>query len=677
MNKNNVLKISILFYLFFSAALSAQQADTIQLLYDIPEIIVTERRNASETRSTTPLQVLNVDKIGQLNALQVSDAIKHFSGVAVKDYGGIGGLKTVSVRSLGANHTAVNYDGITVSDVQTGQIDIGRFSLDNVELISLNSGQSDNIFLPARSFASASILNIRTLSPVFSKGERINGKLGLKAGSFGLINPALHLNAKINPKFSATFSGEYLFSHGEYPFDFQYGTSKNDSTETLKRKNTDVKNLRLETALYGNLSEKETAFLKAYYYQSERGLPGNVTYYNPQNNSSQRVWDNTFFAQAHYRKEFSTHLTFQTNGKYNWTSMRYLDAAHLNAEGKIDNTYAQQEYYLSASLLYRTFENLSFSFSSDGFVNTMRSDLQNFAYPARYSLLSVLVAKYINNHILATTGILNTLIKETVKTGNAPENHTHFSPYISCSLKPFLLHDLRLRFFYKDIFRLPTFNDLYYTNVGNTSLKPETARQYNIGLTYTATLGKYIPFFSVSIDTYRNDVKNKIVALPSKKDIFLWSMINFGEVLITGVDLNIETNIRPTKKIGIILGRSYSYQRALNVSDSNDKYTYLHQIPYTPRISGSGKTGIETPWINVFYSLVWSGHRYTFPQNYAANRLEGYSDHSISLARDFSLLFGKLSTNLELLNLSNKNYQVVRGFPMPGRSVRASISLNF
>ena len=676
MIKTKAKHINLFVCLLSFLSLPAQQPDTTRI-YDIPEITVIEKQNASEIRSTTPFQILSADKIGQLNALLISDAIKHFSGVTVKDYGGIGGLKTVSVRSLGANHTTVNYDGIAISDVQTGQIDIGRFSLDNVESISLNSGQSDNIFLPARSFASASVLNIRTLSPQFQENERLKGKAVFKSGSFGLINPALTINGKINSTFSSAFSGEYMYSNGEYPFEFRYGTNENDSTEILKRKNTDVRNIRLETAIYGNFSEKENACFKAYYYQSERGLPGNVTFYNPQNNSNQRVEDKTFFAQAHYRREFSKYLAFQANGKYNWSWMHYLDSEYLSTSGKIDNTYAQQEYYLSASLLYRAFERLSFSFSSDGFVNTMDSDLEGFAYPARCSLLSVAAVKYAGNRVLATASILNTLVKEEVKYGTLPENHNHFSPYFSLSIKPFLSQDLRVRVFYKNIFRLPTFNDLYYTNVGNTALKPETTQQYNVGLTYTASIGPYVPVVSATVDAYHNAVDNKIVALPSKKDIFLWSMINFGKVSVNGIDLNVETTIQATKKLAFIAGTSYTYQRALNETDQTDRYTYKHQIPYTPRVSGSAKAGMETKWVNVYYSLIWSGHRYTFPQNYTANRLEAYSDHSLSFSRDFKLSIGKLSASIEALNLSDKNYQVVRGFPMPGRSFRVSMGLSF
>lgn len=131
---------------FLSIPLFAQQqkVDTTHT-YSIPEITVSDIYQTREVRSTAPLQVFSKDALKNLHALQVSDAVKHFAGVTVKDYGGIGGLKTVSIRSLGAQHTAVGYDGITLTDCQTGQIDIGRFSLDNVDRLSLNNGQSDNI----------------------------------------------------------------------------------------------------------------------------------------------------------------------------------------------------------------------------------------------------------------------------------------------------------------------------------------------------------------------------------------------------------------------------------------------------------------------------------------------------------------------------------------------------
>lgn len=663
-----------------SYAVACAKVDTTKV-YQIGEVTVTEHFRNTEIRSSAPLQILSSKQIDKLNVLQVSDAVKYFSGVTVKDFGGIGGLKTVSVRSLGAAHTAVSYDGITVTDVQTGQIDIGRFSLDNVDLLSLSNGQSDNIFQPARLFASASVLNIRTLSPRFINNKSFNGKLSLKSGSFGLLNSSFLFQKMINPKLSASLSGEWLSAHGRYPYLLHYSYLGNGVSAVKKRVNTDVQNLRLEGALYANLSTHESAYVKAYMYRSERGLPGATILYNTDNFSSQRMWDATFFTQAHYQKTFSPQWSMQLNAKYNRGFLHYLDTTYLNEMKRMESKYVQSEYYTSGSVLFRAFEQVSFSLATDGFVNTMQADFETqaltdiFATPSRYSLLSVLAAKYVSNSFLATASVLSTLVHEKVKVGMAADDKQKLSPYLSLTYKPFARQDLRFRAFYKNIFRLPSFNDLYYSRIGNTDLRPETTHQYNLGLTYALVPARWMPLLSVTVDGYRNYVDDKIVAMPTK-NIFVWSMLNLGKVEVTGIDLTAETSFSVSDKLGFILGGTYTYQRAVDVTDKNSG-TYGHQVAYTPRISGSGKAGIETPWVDVSYAVLWSGKRYGGFQNYVDNLLSAYSDHSLSASRDFKLSNNLLSANIEVLNLFDQQYAVVKWFPMPGRSVRGTVSWKF
>ena len=668
---------SFLWLSVLPSVLSAQNVPPVDSIktHTIKEVTVTEKNLNSEVRSTAPLQILSSKNIEELNVLQVSDAVKYFSGVTVKDYGGIGGLKTISVRSLGGNHTAVSYDGITLTDCQTGQIDLGRFSLDNVDMISLNSGQSDNIFQPARLFASSSVLNIRTLTPKFTDRKKINGKASLKVGSFGLLNPSLLLEGKVSTKISTSFSGEWLSANGRYPYVLNYGSSSTDLTSHEVRQNTDVRNLRLEAAVYADFSDKENGYIKSYYYQSERGLPGATILYNAESSSKQRIWDNTFFTQAHYEKEFSKAFVFQSNLKFNSGYLHYLDPTYLNTAGKLEDTYTQREYYGSASVLFRALDNLSFSASTDGAVTNLSSGIASFVFPTRFSWLSVLAAKYVTNRVLFTASMLSTVVNETVKSGNAANDYRHFSPYVSLSVKPFTDQDFRIRFFYKDIFRLPTFNDLYYSEIGNRDLKPEKTNQFDLGLTYSHALSTWMPLLTLTLDGYHNDVTDKIVAYPNK-DTFFWTILNYGKVVINGLDLTAEMAFQPWKKVGFVLGTNYTYQRALNITNATDG-DYNNQIPYTPRVSGSGKAGIETPWINISYSLLWSGHRYAVDQNYAENRLPTYSDHSLSVNRNFHIRNYLMHVNLEVLNLLNSNYAIVKWFPMPGRSFRATIAVKF
>lgn len=675
----NKVIFAVICCLFLATTLFAQQqkVDTTHI-YSIPEIQISDVYQTREVRSSSPLQILSKDALKNLHALQVSDAVKHFAGVTVKDYGGIGGLKTVSIRSLGAQHTAIGYDGIALTDCQTGQIDIGRFSLDNVDQLSLSNGQSDNIFQPARFFASAGILNIQTLTPRFEEGKRTNVSASFKTGSWGLVNPSLLLEQQLNRKWTVTANGEWMSSDGQYPYTLHYGNAEDDLTSREKRKNTDVQTLRAEAGLYGNFSDKEQWRLKAYYFQSSRGLPNATTFYY--DFSTQHLWDKNTFIQSQYKKEFSKQWVFQTSAKWNWNYQRYLDPDSKNSSGKTENSYYQQEYYLSASVLYRLLSNLSFSLSTDGSINTMNADLKNFVHPTRYSWLTAFAGKYMNDWLTLSASALATVINEDVEKGGSAGNHRKLTPYVSASFKPLQNEELRIRLFYKDIFRLPSFNDLYYEEVGNNKLKPENARQYNVGVTYSKNVCSFLPYLSATIDGYYNKITDKIIAYPTK-NLAVWSMRNLGSVEIKGVDATASIALQPWENIRINLSGNYTYQRALDVTnsdlDSEEGRTYRHQIAYTPRVSGSGQAGIETPWVNLSYSFLFSGKRYQQGENIAENRLDSYSDHSISASRSFKIMQTNTSVSVEVLNIADKNYEIIRNFPMPGRSVRATISIRY
>ena len=162
---------------------------SLDSLQRLDEVVVTAERTR---RTVIPVQQLGGEALRKLSVLSVADAMRYFAGVQIKDYGGIGGLKTVNVRSLGTNHTGVFYDGVELGNAQNGVIDLGRFSLDNMESVSLYNGQKSSIFQPAKDFASASAVYLQARVPRFDgKGKRDNWNIGFKAGSFDTYNPSL------------------------------------------------------------------------------------------------------------------------------------------------------------------------------------------------------------------------------------------------------------------------------------------------------------------------------------------------------------------------------------------------------------------------------------------------------------------------------------------------------
>jgi outer membrane cobalamin receptor len=664
---------------YLSVALHAAEVPDSTRVYSIREFFVTGHYRDVMVRSSAPVNTLSAEQIERMNVLQVSDAVKFFPGVTVRDYGGIGGLKTVSVRGLGASHTAVSYDGIAVSDLQTGQIDIGRFSLDNIDLISLNNGQSDQIFQPARLFASASLLNLKSKVPVFGENYNLKGKFSFKTGSFGLINPSLLLQHKLNPKVSLSFSAEWMNSHGEYPYLLDYSYLGDGVATYEKRKNTDVKQVRNEFDLFYRISEAENLHLKAYYFDSERGLPGATILYNTDNFSSQRLHDETFFTQGYYEKSFNQHWSLQLNTKFYIAKLHYLDSTYHNSAGRMESIYLQREFYASAATSFKPTSNWSFSLGTDGFVNDMEAEFETpaltseFARPVRFNFLTALAAKYSSEQLIATTSLLSTLVSDEVRVGQAGSDYHQLSPYFSLLYQPLPTHDLRVRAFYKHIFRMPSFSDLYYSRVGNAYLKPEKTEQWNAGITYAMNPAINVPRLTITADAYINKVKDKIVALPTK-NIFIWSITNLGLVDIFGIDLTAEATLRISKKSQLQLSYAHNYMKAIDVTDETGS-TYRHQIPYTPRVSGSGRAAFETPFINIAYAILWSGKRYAGYQNYAENKLPAYADHSISAYKSWNIKGISLTTKAEVLNIFNEQYAVVKWFPMPGRSYRVSLGI--
>ena len=85
----------------------------------LPEVAVEDSTAHRRTflSAASPLQQFSSGDMQALGIKSVAEALRLANGVTVKDYGGLGGMKTVSVRNLGAEHTGVLYDGVPVTGI--------------------------------------------------------------------------------------------------------------------------------------------------------------------------------------------------------------------------------------------------------------------------------------------------------------------------------------------------------------------------------------------------------------------------------------------------------------------------------------------------------------------------------------------------------------------------------
>lgn len=641
----------------FAAAL-AQPVETVDTLATAS---VTAGRVPSRTLQSTPLQVVDRSEIESRGIQDLYEAVRGFAGVNVRDYGGIGGVKTVSIRSLGAQHTSVSYDGIPMSDIQSGQVDIGRFSLDNVETVALSVGQSDNIFQSARMSAGAGAVEVRTLRPDFSDGRSSHVTGQMRFASFDTYNPSLIYEQRMGERWALSLNGDWLSSDGVYPF-----TIRNSATiEEHMRNNSDVSRLRTELNLYGKVGRTGELSVKGNWLSSERGLPGAVIYYNPQAN--ERLWDRDLFTNVGYVTSLSEKWKLQANLKYSYAWNRYIDVRERYAGGMLDDRYTQQEYSASATALCEVTDRLSFSVAEDLFENTLSASIPECQYPQRLTSMTALSGKWKSDRLTVTANLLASLTRESVRTGTPSPDRNHVSPAVSFSYKLFKSSSLRLRASFKEGYRIPTFNDLYYARVGNTALLPERAEQFNLGLTWSGSR------FKASADGYYNAVKDKIVAIPT---LFIWKMMNMGKVSIAGCDLSADGTIPTGVSSRIALSGNWSYQYAVDATDPASP-TWGHQIPYTPRHSGNATICWISRYINIGYLLTAVGKRYSMAENRPDNLVEGYVEHTVSAGREFSVKGVTLDVKAEAVNLTDRNYCVIQYYPMPGRNYRLTLKIKY
>jgi outer membrane cobalamin receptor len=661
--------IVVLLVALCGGSLPAQsRLDSTQIL---DELVVTASRN----KEVIAPQKLSGEKLKALNTFSVADAIRYFSGAQLKDYGGVGGLKTVNIRSMGTNQVGVFYNGIQLGNAQNGQVDLGKFSMDNIEEISLYNGQKSAVFQSARDFASASSIYIITRKPYFEANKNTNVKATLKFGSFDLVNPSVLMEYKINDNISLSFNGEWISSSGKYKVHYRrvFPNSNVVAYDTIAvRENGDINASRLEAGLYGQIPNGSWN-IHAYNYSSGRGVPGAVI--NNVWRRGERMRDINSFVQGNLKLELSSNWNILLNLKYanDYTHFENFDYSLYPT----NNKYWQKEFYISTANHFPIKKWLDVAFAYDFQWNTLDADFQRmddydvFAYPTRYSHWLSLASALDFGRLKVQAGSLGIFAFEKVKRFAKPEDKYLFVPALFASYRILRNENLQLNAFYKKAFRMATFNEMYYVEMIAPNVAPEYTTQYNIGLKYEKEFEQlFFRNIGAKFNLYYNEVIDKIISTP-KSPLFKWTTYNLGYVEIRGLDVSL-SNTFQIKEVSLNTNLQYTYQKAQDFTDPTDTY-YGDQIPYIPWHSGTAiVSAVYKDW-TLNYSFIYTGERYNQSDNIIYNHVQPWYTHDISLVKPFNIKTYHLKTTIEINNLLNQDYEVILNYPMPKRNYRVTI----
>ena len=679
----------ILFYILFLAlcadsvfAIGEAELDSVYTRFQIEEVEVTAR---ALNKDIIIPQTLKGAELQRLNALSVADALRYFSGVQLKDYGGVGGIKTINVRSMGSQHTAVYYNGVQIGNAQNGQVDLGRFSLDNMEEIQLFNGQKSDIFQSAREFGSAGNIYLTTRKPYFKEKERVHVRGKMRFGSFALANPNVGVDVRLADGLSLTLDAEYVYSDGKYPFRYRrvFPSGETAYDTTAIRQNGDVNAVRTELGLHHYYRTTGFWRVHAYNYYSERGVPGAIV--NNVWRNGERLWDRNSFVQGIWQEEWFGRWSTRLLAKYanDYTHYRNYDERLLPS----NNEYLQQEAYLSLANKVQLFNWWDASLAYDYQYNTLKRDewisgLTNERFARHSHWLSAATAFNMKEYLRLQASVLMTAVQNGKS--QISNDKCRFTPGLFFSFRPYPAIDLSINAFYKQSYRYPTFNDLYYTDLGNANLRPELARQHSVELAYkiskNTTHNACGYEIAASISYYYNRVTDKIIAYP-KGQQFRWTMLNLGTVKINGVDAKSDMSLLLPMRFTLRTRLNYTFQRAIDVTNPKDSY-YGHQIPYIPWHSGSVVFGMD--WksrrgdhYGLNYSFVYVGERYSQQENIVYNYVQPWYTHDLSVYGEWSVQPVWLKANIEINNLLGQDYEVIRNYPMPKQNVRCTLAVRY
>ena len=271
--------------LFVTISLRAQSKMPDTISYSVRAVtVVASRLNAASRLITTPTSVLSDSDVVALNTRQASELLRVLPGVFLKDYGGLGGIKTVSLRGATAAQTAVYLDGIKLNAAQNGLFDFSTLPSAMIGSIAIHDG-TEAAFSNAG--AIGGVISIESPSRIDTSAS-----LSIKASyaSFNEMNITASHSSRLAKHLSLIASAGYIHSMGDYTFTFnEFGI-----TREYRRSNADYQSSSAAALLLFEDSTIKSS-TRLLVRSVRRGAPGAVLQGNVEN-SSARLNDDDILA---------------------------------------------------------------------------------------------------------------------------------------------------------------------------------------------------------------------------------------------------------------------------------------------------------------------------------------------------------------------------------------------
>ncbi len=609
----------------------------------------TVRVTASRTflqigENSTVITTIPQEIITTIQARQVDEILRYSPGLTIQNYGGLGGLKTISLRGGGAAQAIILLDGVKLNLSQNGMTDLSSISAFVVENVEIQRGGASALY---GGNAISGAVNINTR---FSEVREYKVRFGL--GSFNEYS----LGANYTEPFSfgkIGLSVEGLTTKGNYPF----STNQFGKEISAKRDNSDYEyaasSLRYEYSSENTIL-RSTSWLRI----SDRGVPGAVLQ-NAVEQLHARLTESDIFSTINVIHSFTAKSQLKSGIHFRLNTLRYRDPdALVRGANGIDETYKSME-----TSAFVRFHTISDNFLQEYNIESGFSDL-------RGAMLQSLIGEYVKRVSLSASVRL-LYIAELNKDNNVELqgiirgdyfSDIRFAPSVLTSLLWKNSDNYGMRASFSIDFRPPNFNEMYYFNFGTKDLLPEFSRTFNVGI-----FVKPFEWCTAEVDVFTTQTTDKIIAIPTGPAT--WSARNIALTTNKGIELSVKSEFWEK---AFLIQYNYTLQDARDMTESGN----MNLLPYIPQEIISAFALYRFGFFSIGSTIQYSSHRFSLGGNQKESLLPAFMTLSFFANCDFSICDKQCTLKTAVENMADTSYSIIKNYPMPGILYRLSFGIS-
>lgn len=630
-------KIVLLFFLFstYSATVVCQE-DSTHLLSGV----TVQADRITQFSSGVKLLLLDSVAMIQYKNRSMADLLSDESPICIKSYGQ-GSLATSSFRGGSASQTAILWNGLNINNITNGQLD---FSLIPVSFSNNVTIQFGGVGALWGNGAIGGAIHLNN-TPKFNSGLSV--EYGISGGSFHSIgqNITLQYGSK-SVSSTLTYQNKYAANDFEYEF-YNQGVIRSKNQERAEFRSIGfVNNNSIQ------ITKNQLLNISFWSQKTERNLP--PTLLEQRNKAEQNDLSNRFSADWKYN--YKNSITHLRAGYFN-EQLHYIDSLSNTNDTSSSNNFIAE---IETKLFLKKNHTLNLG------INNTYSSAKTSGYDWNPNQnRTSLFASYQFENNSKKLNISTSIRQEFIPNLSIPFT---YSVGIEYQIWSFLSTKANM----SRLYRLPTFNDLYWNPGGNPNLFPENGYSEEVGIALNYGTKKNSLRFKEEISLFNRTIDNWIIWLPSS---LIWTPQNILSVWSRGLETHSVVNLK-VKKINIQLSLLTSYVLSTNEkSKSENDNSVGKQLIFVPIYSGNARLKIEYKSFSITYRHHYTGYRYISTDH--SEYLTPYQLGSVNVnyQQKFKNYYLNLYTQID--NIWDELYQIMPNRPMPNRNFNIGITFNF